>query len=73
MDVTLLAGLLVTTLFGVVRGLAALNSPSPLAVEYAHQYEPYVLEPSKFGSAWILYMMTIGSLFQVIVLRCYIG
>jgi len=69
-NVILLTGLFITTLFGIVRGLAALNSPFPLSMKYAHLYEPYVLEPSKFGSAWILYVMTIGSLFQVIVLSC---
>uniref|UniRef100_H2Z5A0 EXPERA domain-containing protein n=1 Tax=Ciona savignyi TaxID=51511 RepID=H2Z5A0_CIOSA len=65
LDIVLCVGLLLSCIFGLVRGIAALGSPMPLAAMYRAEYEPYLLDPSKFGVVWILFLMGVGGMLQV--------
>jgi len=41
--------------FNLIRGLGALGSRLPFIAYYVNNYEPYINEPAKFGSTWVLY------------------
>lgn len=66
LDVVLFLGLAFSILFGVLRGLAALDSPLPFVQAYVANYEPYIFEPGKFGAMHCLFTFMYGVPLQVL-------
>nr|XP_004227050.3 transmembrane 6 superfamily member 1-like [Ciona intestinalis] len=64
-DILLSLGLFATFVFGIIRGLSAFGSPMYLANVYSKDFEPYLMDPSKFGAVWVIYFMIIGSILQI--------
>ncbi|XP_078487306.1 transmembrane 6 superfamily member 1-like [Ciona intestinalis] len=65
LDILLSLGLFATFVFGILRGLSAFGSPMYLANVYSNDFEPYLMDPSKFGAVWVIYFMIIGSILQI--------
>ena len=57
--------IVVSIIYSTIRGLGALGSPLPISYNYANYIEPYLLEPAKYGSIWVLMMLFVGCIFQV--------
>jgi len=65
--------MLPASLFLLVRGLGAFDSSFPPILHYVAHYEPYILEPSNFGKAWVVYAAMYGVPIQVGELQRRIG
>ena len=48
-----------------IRALGALGSSLPLAVLYTANYEPYLLDDTKFGGSYVIFAIHIGTILQV--------
>ena len=65
LDLVLCLGMLGSSLLALVRGLGAFDSSFPPIQNYVAHYESYILEPSNFGKAWVVYAAMYGVPFQV--------
>ncbi|CAK8695649.1 unnamed protein product [Clavelina lepadiformis] len=65
LDLFLCTGLVLASVFGLIRGLGALGSQTPLIKYYVEAYEPYMLESSKYGAVWPMYVAIYGIPFQL--------
>ncbi|XP_039273254.2 transmembrane 6 superfamily member 1-like [Styela clava] len=54
-DIFVIGVLFASNIVGFIRGLAALGSPFPMIVYYVKEYEPYLLNPTKFGALHCLF------------------
>ena len=70
LDAFLIISLAFYCVYGVIRGVAALNGKQTFIANYIKNYEPYISDPSRFGATWVLHTAVYGVPLHMAMIRC---